>query len=85
MATIGEKRKAEDIDLRLLWTKREDIAWALEVCSPLHRERGFVPSKTTGVIFVGGFHENDPKEVWATTNRPANHIETEYTCIHVEE
>ena len=86
-ATLGDKRKAKDINARLLWTKRSDISWALEVCCVDYdyRSLGFTKSKTTGVIFVGGFHENDPAEVWATMDRPANHLETVYTCIFVDD
>jgi hypothetical protein len=82
-AILGETRKAKDIEARLLWTKRDDIKWALEVCTPGHRDKGYTPSNTIGVIFVGGHHENDPEQVWATKNRPANHLETVYQCIYI--
>ena len=83
MTTLGEKRKAKDIAARLLWTKRADIKWALEQHAAHHGEFGIVKSKTTGIIFAGGHHEDDPTEVWATMARPANHLETEYICIRI--
>ena len=43
MTTLGEKRKAKDIAARLLWTKREDIKWALEEHAA-HRASGLTPS-----------------------------------------
>ena len=62
MTTLGEKRKAKDIPARLLWTKREDIKWALEQHAARHGKFGIVKSKTTGIIFAGGHHEDDQRK-----------------------
>lgn len=84
---VGEKRPARDIDARLLWTKRDDVQWATDpsVFEVSIGPQGLRRSKLAGVIFVGGHHENDPREIWATELRPANHLDTEYTCVFVEE
>jgi hypothetical protein len=87
--TEGEKRKAEAIENpRHLWLNHEDKQWATDpwVFPEAHakiKELGLRRSMLTGVIFAGGHHENDPQEIWVTEKRPANHLETEYTCVFV--